>query len=293
MSTTTDVREWAKTQPDLAGQVPDRGPLPRTLRDAYDQAHPAPEPEPAYDAGVTEADFPAEPPAEPAQPEQRPRPVRAQATRSRLKNRLWGSSQGTDGKPKKKPPRISLTSFVEEAWADLAWLAAPVPPLRRVLDAQAPYAGVVLEDAVKGTIVDTVLQPVAKAEGAIRAVNGLMGPPVFVMGILTRGQRVKLVDEDGKPVLDGTGQPATDYDTPTKMMFMGLRYCLLQMTKVSAGQLRAVQERSEDRVQRGREVDKMIAWIFGMPEPAEEQVSAEEEAIRRAQQMMGGDGAGS
>jgi hypothetical protein len=288
MSTSTDVREWAKTQPGLAGQVPERGPLPRTLREAYDAAHPAPPAEPDYDGGVTEADFPPdESPA--AAAEQRPRRVRGTAKPKGLRERLWGAKTTSKGKP--KPKRISLTSFVEDAWSDMAWLAAPLPPLQRVLYAQAPYAGVVLEDSVKGTVVDAVLQPVARAETAIRAVNGLMGPPAFVAAIMAKGQRVQVieyVDDDGNPhpLIGADGSPVTDYDTPTKFMFMGLKYCLLQMTKVSAVQLRAVQERAEDRLERGREVDRMIAWIFGLPEPPD-LVSAEEEAIKRAQQMMG------
>jgi hypothetical protein len=124
---------------------------------------------------------------------------------------------------------------------------------------------------------------------------------MFVMGIMAKGNRVGLVelDENGqeRPVMvlgpDGeTLVQATDYDTPTKFMFMGLKYCLLQMTKLTPVQLEAVQERAADRIERGKAVDKMIAWIFGMPEPPD-LVTAEEEAIKRAQQMMGatdGDG---
>jgi hypothetical protein len=294
LTTTTDVREWARTQPDLAGQVPERGPLPKSMRDAYHAAHPVPgevlgDGEADYDGGVTEADFPPEPePAATQAGERKPARVRGTTRKgSGLRERLWGGQPKAKAGPKaKKRPRISLTSFVEDAWSDLAWLAAPLPPLQRVLYAQAPYAGVVLEDSVKGTVVDTVLQPVARAETAIRAVNGLAGPPVFVLGILTRGARVQVTGPDGQPLTDDEGQPVTDYDTPTKLMFMGLRYCLLQMTKVTAAQLSAVQERAEDRLERGRAVDEMIAWIFGMPAPPDV-AAGEEEAIRRAQQMMG------
>jgi hypothetical protein len=302
MSTTTDVREWLRAQPDIdPASIPERGPIPKTLREQYDAAHAEPEPPgPDYDGGITEADFPA--PELPETGERRPRKVRGPARPKGLRELLWGGKTAGKGH-KPKPKRISLTSFVEDAWSDMAWLAAPIPPLQRVLYAQAPYAGVVLEDSVKGTVVDTVLQPVARAETAIRAVNGLMGPPMFVMGIMAKGSRVGLVElgEDGKerPVMvlgpDGeTLVQATDYDTPTKFMFMGLKYCLLQMTKLTPVQIEAVQERAADRIERGKAVDKMIAWIFGMPEPPD-LVTAEEEAIKRAQQMMGasgGDGTG-
>ena len=45
---------------------------------------------------------------------------------------------------------------------------------------EAPVAGMILEDAVKGTFVDTVLQPFARAGEQGKAIGALMGPPVLV-----------------------------------------------------------------------------------------------------------------
>lgn len=316
MSSTTDVRKWLREQPDLAGDVPARGPIPADQRARYDQAHAAPgvnapdlselaagDDDAEWDQGGTD-DLSAANGAVPvSEGERPPRPVKPPRAGEKIRRRFWQGKQRTGGQGGTKKPRkarVSLVDFIEDTWSDLAWMAAPLPPLQRLLYVQATYAGVVVEQAVKGTIVDAALQPAARSATAIRAVNGVFGPPVFTAAIMARGQRTEqqrpVVDQDGRPVLDPeTGEQASmtvlDFDQPTKVMFMGLRYSLLQMTRVADTQLKQVQERAEERRDRGREVDKMIAWIFGMPPPPDDEpASAEEEAIIRAQEMMGGPG---
>lgn len=336
MSTpTTDVREWLRAQ---GVDVPDRGPLPKSMRAQYDEAHatiPAADEElepdePAdagadYDGGVTDADFvsAAPPPAAaagaPARPqagERRPRSVRRRQPASGGVRRVWARATGSDttaakdtGKSKRK--RMSLEGFVEELYGDLAWLAggAGAVPLARMLQVQASYAGVIAEQQFKETIVDRALQPIARAQGAFAAFNGLAGPPVFVSGIMAQGQRVQTV----RPVVDDHGQPVyqtgpdgnpvrdpetgaliqatmitEDFDTRTKMMFVGLRYCLLQMSKVTDKTAKEIIAHGEQRMERGRQVDEMIAWIFNMPGPDIAESRDEEEAIKRAQQLIGG-----
>jgi hypothetical protein len=267
--------------------------MPRGLRARYDEAHP-PAAAADYDGGVSADDFTqaAEPPAQPTAPgERKPRTGKALASRKGLRERIWGPSRGKKTTTRKgKTPRMPIADAVEEIWSDLAWLAAPVPPLQRMLYVQAPYAGVILEDTVRGTVIDPFIQPVVRNLEAIRAIDGLVGPPVFVTGITLTGQRVPLVNPDGTPAMvkapDGTAVQATDFDARTKLMFIGLRHSLLQMTKVTGAQLEAVQERGEDRIRRGQQIDKLISWIFGMPERPPEQSSAEEEAIRRARDIF-------
>jgi hypothetical protein len=330
---TTDVREWLRGQGE---DVPERGPIPKSLRARYDEAHVTAPPElddepdaPAaagdsYDGGVSADDFvsaaapPATAPAAPGRRhagERKPRSVRGQRQAGGTARKLWARASGSsaaDGKEQKPKARkrISLEGFVEDLYADLAWLAggAGAVPLARMLQVQASYAGVIAEQQFKDTIADTVLQPVARAQGALAAFNGLVGPPVFVGGIMTAGQRVQMtrpvVDDDGRPVYqqgpDGAPvrDPETgeliqavmiveDFDTRTKMMFVGLRYCLLQMTKVTDKAAADIIAHGEQRMARGREVDQMIAWIFNMPAPPTES-SDEEEAIKRAQSLIGG-----
>jgi hypothetical protein len=288
-ATATDVREWAKTQPDLADSIPDRGPLPRAMRARYDEAHATDPGDDGY-PGDPDATQAAPPPAQATAPaERKPRTGRQLASKKTLRERILGPGKGKAGK-KAKTPRMPIADAVEEIWSDLAWLAAPVPPLQRMLYVQAPYAGVILEDTVRGTIIDPIVQPVVRNLEAIRAIDGLIGPPVFVTGITLTGGRVQVMNPDGSPQMakapDGTLQPITDFDARTKLMFIGLRHSLLQMTKVTGAQLEAVQARGEDRIKRGQQIDQLIAWIFGMPERPPDQSSAEEEAIRRAQDIF-------
>ena len=340
MTATTDVREWLREQ---GVDVPERGPIPRAMRAQFDEAHtgPAdPDAEPdtvaggsdSYDGGVSADDFVTAdlPPGQAAPPagggkrstrERAPRSVKGRRQAGGSVRRFWdrsGAGSSDPGKDNKKSARkrISLQGFVEDLYADMAWLAggAGALPLARMLQVQASYAGVIAEQQFKDTLVDTALQPVARAQGALAAINGLAGPPVFVAGIMTAGQRVQIsvpaFDADGRPVpaLDPqTGQPVRDpetgelmqaveiredFDTRTKMMFVGLRYCLLQMTKVTDKAASEIISAGEQRMARGREVDEMIAWIFGMPSPGTAESRDEEEAIKRAQSLIGGTGPG-
>jgi hypothetical protein len=226
--------------------------------------------------GVTEADFP--PAADDSQGddvtvtgapartrERKPRAVKAAP--KGLRERVFG---GRKAKPKHAAgPRVSLSEWAEETWEDLAWLAQPVPPLAKILAIQAPYAGVVFDDQVKGTFVDAALQPVARYSGVFRALNGLAGPPAYVAMICAAGARVQAADPaTGQPAVHPDGSPVLVYDQRTQMLFQGLRYSLLQMTKISelnAGQIR---ERAQASTERMRVVDQIIADLFDLPSPS-------------------------
>src|SRR5215469_16286761 len=153
MAATTDVRQWFREQ-GRGDEVGQRGAISQALRDEYEQAHRAGTVqgeliEDSYpDAGVTVADFPPDDDApdsarEPAETpaghkirgERRPRAVKASKPK-RLTERLFGGG----GRPvnRGKHARISLGDFAEETWTDLAWLAAPIPPLATILQIQAP-----------------------------------------------------------------------------------------------------------------------------------------------------------
>jgi hypothetical protein len=280
-ASSTDVRAWAREQ---GHEVPARGAMPKHLRDAYDQAHPAPVvpgvvEESSFDPsmGVTEADFPpdddypdpdggqAEKPK--AARERKPRTVKPPPAQGGWRARLFGAPRPKAAKPKTQAKRTSLSDFAEETWSDLAFLAQPIPPLARILDIQAPYAGVVFDDQVRGTIVDALLQPVAQYSGMIRGLNGLAGPPVYVGLICATGARVQVTTPDGKPVVDPDGNPVTDFDQRTKLLFQGLRYSLLQMTKITEVNADAIMARRVASDERLRAVEIMIATIFDMPMP--------------------------
>jgi|HubBroStandDraft_1064217.scaffolds.fasta_scaffold41821_3 hypothetical protein len=192
-ATAAEKRVWLR---DHGHDVPDKGKLPAELLAEYDAAHAEPLFDDPfdngqgadYDQGVTEADFPSEP-LGPPPPESKPRrvtpPKRARA--DQLRARMWGPKAKTPGGRKKTPKkRVPLDRLIGRGWQILARLAAPIDlPVARVLDMQAPVAGVLLEPIVKETLLDTILQPIARLESGGETVFGLAGPPLLV-GMLHR-----------------------------------------------------------------------------------------------------------
>lgn len=166
---------------------PQRGRLApkwKTLADDYRQGPPA-EGEDTYDGGVNpETDFgpdvteAAEPP--PLPPERKPRKVRA--PRKSLADRMR-TGQGKAG-AKKRHPRVPVDRLIGRAWEMMGGLAGRVDvPLGRCLSMQAPVAGLIMEDLVKGTYADRALQPIARAEEKAEKGLALLAPPLCVIGL--------------------------------------------------------------------------------------------------------------
>lgn len=87
----------------------------------------------------------------------------------------------TKAKAKPVKPRVSLESLITRGWQMLAQAVQPIaPPVARVLDMQAPVAGMILEDPIKGTIVDKILQPIARVEKGGEIAFALLGPPMLI-----------------------------------------------------------------------------------------------------------------
>jgi hypothetical protein len=276
----TDVRTWLRSQ---GHEVKARGAISAELQEVYDQAHAGGvvagevlfDVPPGVDIGVTEADFPpgtddypdaASPPAPPGRGERKPRTVKPPGRG--LRERFFGGEKKKGpGRPRQARARANLSEFAQETWEDLSWLAAPVPPLAKIFAVQAPYAGECFDEAVKGTPVDRVLQPVARYSGAWRGMNGLFGPPVYVALICATGQRVPVITPDGHQVIDEDGQPLTVFDQRTQMMFQGLRYSLLQMAKISELNADSIKARAQASAERTQMVDEIIAGLFDLPVP--------------------------
>lgn len=273
MAEPSEVRAWAR---DQGLEVNARGAIPAELAAQYEAAHNGhadypPAPDADQDAGVTEADFPPPlPDPEPSEAvrdrpratrERKPRVVKPTATRPGRKG--WRQMFG-NATPKTKTrsgPRTDLSEFAEDTWRDLALLASGVmPPVSRVLTIQAPYAGVVFDEAVRGLpLVDTVLQPIARASVSLRALNGLFGPMVFTAGLCVQGEWVQ--QKDGSPVFGPDGRPVPTQRTA--MMIGGLKYSLLQMSRTA--DLSRVQERAEVDAERMRSVDALVDFILDYP----------------------------
>lgn len=268
MAEPSEVRAWAREQ---GLEVNARGAIPADILAQYDARDTGGDDlfdDPGDNTGVTEADFPPAPEgdlftgetAAPPKRERKPRAVRPPRPKAGKgwKN-LWGTAAA---KTKARPgTRTDLSEFAEDTWRDLALLSAGImPPVSRVLTIQAPYAGVVFDEAVRGIpVVDAVLQPVARMSVSLRALNGLLGPAFFTAAITVQGEWV--LQEDGSPVIGPDGRPIPTQRTA--LMIGGLKYSLLQMSRTA--DLSKVQERAEVDAERMRSVDALVDFIFGFP----------------------------
>lgn len=124
---------------------------------------------------------------EDTQPQEQPqerRPRRVRTPGPSIGDRLRGKKTGSSTRKKTRHARVPVDRLISRGWGTAARLVSPVSQATaRTLALQSPVAGLILEDAVKGTVVDTVLQPVARAEERAEKVFALAGPPLLVMAI--------------------------------------------------------------------------------------------------------------
>jgi hypothetical protein len=299
VASTADIRAWAVPR-GLA--TPGRGPLPAAAREAYMMAHPNGSSALAEDIPGDDDFLPgdddtafAEPPVRPAPPRQRAasappadeagpaevRPVRPSSARARgTAAAVRKPSRGIRGLlardakpkgPKRARPRVPVDAMLAGVWRNAAKLARPMPPLYRTLAIQAPVAGILLEDSVKGTVVDTVLQPFARLAGQGRAASALFGPPVIVTALTAHIAQRAAAGEDPNPFIMSMGMEA-------------LRASLMTMAEVAGPAFeQALQKERDFEDKHGQTVDAMIAFLFSPPALTPEQQAAEEMAIRIAQ----------
>ena len=293
MSATTDVREWAKAK---GIDIKEHGRIPAKVRDQYNAEQAglaeAEYPDPGadeYDGAVTVADFPPEPePEEPAADlghpaETRPRKITAPRSGRGIVAKLRDPA-AADGKARRPGKKLSLTGLIEDAWSQMAWAAAPIPPLQRLLWVQAPYAGIALEDALRDTVADRMLQPVARAEAKAEAVGGVVMPPVALLLVLATAPAVEMREVDGQQVV--TSEPPS---VQHKSALIGLRWALMLMIKSGRVHAEEYAQRIAASQELGRQADEMMAMILGVQLPEQGPVREEEEAVRRAQAMFGGE----
>lgn len=172
MTTDADVRAWGR---DQGIEMPPRGKLAPTWHEQFRAAHPELDDDDAGDAPPEDTGEtpPALPPAAEDTGETRPRDPRP---------RRFALKKKPAGRPRR---RVSLEGFASAGWAALAGITAQsgLTPTSRVLALQAPVAGVIVEDALKGSMADRLLQPIARAADRGGSAAALLGPPVLVTAL--------------------------------------------------------------------------------------------------------------
>lgn len=155
-----------------------------------------------------------------------------------------GSSKG----PKVKGPRQSVEKLITTVWNVAARMVQPVAwPVANVLHVQAPVAGMILEDVVKNTAVDAMLQPLAKIGKGGEVALALLGPPVLV-GLLS-----------AKPETAPVAVPL-------------LKEALRAWIDIAGPKMMEVAEREKKfKEEYGSTIDDMIALFFTPPEGMEPQ----------------------
>jgi len=256
------MRAWLR---DHGEDVPDRGRLRPELVDIYLAAHPDgddwPDDETLDD--VIDAPETAE-----VTPEVRPSRKRTR-TPSRGADSLVGRvlfGERKQAKPAGKSrvkarPRVSLERFTGRIYSMAGRVLEPLSPAAaRCVTIQGPMAGVMLEDIVKGTVVDRMLQPVARAEEKLDVAFALVMPPIACMAI------------EMSYAMEQTPQVILRRTVAGQMLREGLRTGL-EISAKYAEQIEAARERA---ARSDAEVDRLIALIF--PPPVVENVPAPEMA---------------
>ena len=277
--------------------VPDKGKLSNEHLAAYERLR-QDRPD-TYDGGVTAGDFDDGPAIDDDRDdladETTPRSVGGQrgnrASTAKAKARGLFGRVRKESKPKagrKRHPWVGTSDVIEHFWSQLAWSARPLPPLQKILAAQAPTAGVVLQDALKGTIIDRgILQPVARFEDRAQAINAMAGPPIWTMMIAMLGGQA--LDKAGQPIYDTDGNYV--FDNRTQAMVGGLRFSLMSWLKIAEKSADEIRESADELAKLGDEADKLIRWILAPPEPGQSPKDMEKEARGKAMEFIGKNGA--
>lgn len=97
----------------------------------------------------------------------------------------------------KSARRNSSAQTIEDVWSGIGGLAVRSgrhAPVGRCLQWQAPVAGEMLDEAIKGTALDRlILQPITKGRGRFDALGAILGPPLIVLAIERNPQNAEML----------------------------------------------------------------------------------------------------
>lgn len=72
--------------------------------------------------------------------------------------------------------------------------AQMLPATSRMLAAEAPWAGYVLDEAIAGTLIDRIaVQPMAKVQDRVGMIGSVVGPPAMVFQMETHPERIPVM----------------------------------------------------------------------------------------------------
>jgi hypothetical protein len=179
MAEGTNIREWARSK---GMDLNDRGPIPKDVREAY-QARENDEAATAFPADDREPG-PDTPPSEGVVKERAPKVERSDlGSRARAVVKGARTRKASSGAKSKRAtgPRASVEAILTGVYGAFAGGVGRInPAVGYIMGVQAPVAGMLLEDSVKGTAVDRLLQPFAKNADRVKVGRALFGPPVLV-----------------------------------------------------------------------------------------------------------------
>lgn len=223
-----NIREWGRTN---GFEVPEEGRLPPGLRSAFDAR--IRDDETAVDAAPEVTDNDERPPAlvKPTTVER----VRGMAARAKAANAPVRGARSS----KARKPRVSTEKALSWLWSGAASLANSFnPAVSRVMSMQAPMAGMILEDKVKNTIADKVLQPIARGLDSGNTAMALIGPPLFIQALTMRPERAPQI---------------------VPMLRASLRsWVVVAGSKIEA----QVEEDKEFEEKYGKKIDEMLEYIL-------------------------------
>jgi len=180
-----------------------------------------------------------------------------------------GSSSGKR-KTKPKHPRVSTADLIGSGWRIAAKVAQPLPPMYRTLRLQSVIAGPLIDDAVKGTMVDPILQPLARLSRAGETVSALVAPNLAIGAM---AYHLHQTSGEPNPVVMQACQEM-------------LRYGLMAMMRVGGDAFAAQLAKDKaDEQQYGTSVDELMAMILAdLADPATEEANIAAMAARFAGQ---------
>lgn len=285
-----EIRDWARGTGRTVGA---KGRIAATLRAEYEKLAAEAAAEPAAQAPADlDGRGPESDSAGPAPAREETPPRRVRSAGSRLRDRIRGPSGGSARKRRTGHARISTEKLITRGWEAAARILQPVNlPVARCVDWQSPTAGALLEEAVRGTIVDKVLQPFARAEDRLEIGAALIGPPVLIFALQLPGNQpvreVEVTRPDGSHAMQQVPWPA---GAMRQQVIMSALVEALDMCVEAQERLpKEVRERQRKREERRGELRELIQNVFFAKPPADAAAAAaEEEAMARARERFRG-----